>query len=143
MPSDELKAPTTLHPTPTPSPESVTEPVAPTGPARWYGGSIWATDSLVALSVVPGMLVSLTAQRAGIGMMGVSLAGYLLAPAFVHAAHGNLGRGFLSVAMRAALPLLFGAIGGLAGCSPWNWVCSADGAAAGALVGYASAIGST
>ena len=81
---------------------------ATTEPRRWYGGQIIAAD-LGTLTCVALM------------QNGACLIPYLFAGAAIHGFHGRAGRAWLSVGLRASVPIVGGLVGGLiGGCVPFQ-----------------------
>lgn len=87
-------------------------PVAPdpatTQPSWWYGGRIIAADL--------GTLACVAATQ-----NAVCIVPYFFAGAAIHAFHGRPGRAWLSVGLRAYVPIVGGVVGGLiGGCVPFQ-----------------------
>jgi hypothetical protein len=113
--------PPVVVPAPTPS----TTPTTATPPPRaappvvkkeefhtekvWYG---WQT--LTADGISFAMIFAGTAAKSG-ALVGLGVGSFLLATPIVHMAHGNVGPGFGSVAMRLLVPIIGAGIGGLVG----------------------------
>ncbi len=77
----------------------------------------------------------------GIPVATLGLATYALGPPIVHFARGSVARGFGSLGLRVATPILFGVIGAsLEDCSGAEFFCGASGAAVGVLLGVGGAI---
>lgn len=106
----------TDSPSPPPAPErgdapasrvSASESGAASAPTEsyWYG---WQTLTVDGASLTTALLGSGT-QTAALGYL--SLGGLLLGSPIVHFAHGRVGAGFGSLALRGGLPILGGIIG--------------------------------
>lgn len=116
---------------PAPTPQPVYEKV-------WYGH-----QTLIADGVFFGTLMGGVAARSG-GVTTAGYLGFLLATPILHMAHGNVGPGFGSIAVRFFLPLLtLGAgaiagviVGGTSGSGSFDrFLDGANGAVHGAVVG--------
>ncbi|MEZ4402954.1 MAG: hypothetical protein R3B06_23230 [Kofleriaceae bacterium] len=73
----------------------------------WYGWQTLGVDAVADVTMVGGLVEG----RHGVAVATVGLAVYALGPPLVHAAHGNWGRGGVSVAMRVGGPLVGGLVG--------------------------------
>ncbi|HKY40907.1 MAG TPA: hypothetical protein VJN18_33460 [Polyangiaceae bacterium] len=117
-----------------PAPQAL-EGERPEPKRRWYGGQTLAADGISL-----GVLV-LGAANENFAYVGVG--GLFLAAPIVHFGHGNVGRGFLSLGMRVALPIGGAALGSASeGCGGGGEqdFCGLAGAAIGLLVGGVAAI---
>jgi hypothetical protein len=78
--------------------------------------------------------------RASDALATTALLGYGFGAGIVHFVHGNTGRGFASFGVRLGMPLAGAIVGaGLdSGCN--SYLCEADGAAIGLLLGMGGAI---
>ena len=79
-------------------------------PGRWYG---WQTLTVDGGSLaLGGTLLGLGAESSTVRAVGGSLlaGGYVLGAPTVHWAHGRIGRGFISLGLRASVPLATGLI---------------------------------
>lgn len=86
---------------------------SPTPPSDSYGWQIGLVD---ATSIVL-VLSAASSDSESTGMLGIG--GYLLGGPIVHARHGNLGRGFGSLALRVGLPVLVAKLAtGMDDCDP-------------------------
>jgi hypothetical protein len=107
----------------------------------WYGWQILAVDGGgQTLAVLLG--VTLGNQDGGAIGLGTGLATYALGGPIVHFAHGNVGKGFGSLALRVGLPpasAFTGAAIERSNCSS-EMFCGLTGAALGLVVGTVSAI---
>jgi hypothetical protein len=97
---------------------------SPTAPApaeprerRFYG---W---QLIPVDLVSVALMTVVSGDAG----KVGAATYLTTGLVFHTVHGNAGNGFMSVVFRGGLPLLGGAVGGVAGALSPSPSCSGGG----------------
>lgn len=111
----------------------------PKPPSVWYG---WQT--LIADGASIGTLVVAAAaddhSSSGDDLAGLALLGYVVAPGIIHFVHRNPGRGFASMGIRIGMPLAGGILGAsiASGCD--GFLCEADGAAVGLLLGMGGAI---
>jgi hypothetical protein len=106
----------------------------------WYGWQTLIADGTAALLGAVAVPFAGEFEQVA-GAVGVAAVGtYVLAAPVVHFVHGNVGRGFGSLALRATLPVVFGFVGGKAeSCSEGQWFCGLAGAAVGATIGVVSA----
>jgi hypothetical protein len=110
---------------------------------RWYGWQSLSADGAALLLLVAAGASSDQKSHIsdvfGYGALGL----YLVGGPVTHLAHGNPGRGLGSLAFRAGLPVVFGAVGStLEDCSGENDydLCGLPGAILGGVVGIATAI---
>lgn len=107
------------------------------GAERWYGWQIAAIDA-------PLLAAAITSTDGGGEAAIVAGAGLLISGPILHGVHGNSGAAFGSVAARVLAPLLGAAVGASTGHGehePGTGHTTLEGAAYGALAGYAVALG--
>ena len=107
------------------------------GAERWYGWQIAAIDA-------PLVLVAALSTDGGGEAAIVAGAGLLVSGPIVHGVHGSGGAAFGSAAARVLAPLFGAAVGASTGHGehePGNGHTTLEGAAYGALAGYAVALG--
>jgi hypothetical protein len=142
-PSDAARLPPPVPPSVGDAPLSPTDsktpaPEEPSG--LWYGWQTLATDGGVLLLMVVVGSTELS-NGGGAAPWVVGLTAYALGGPIVHLAHGNPGRGALSLAMRLGMPLLFGYLGVQAeGCRSGSEFCGLGGALIGGSLGIITAI---
>jgi len=110
---------------------------------RWYGWQLLSGDGTALLLLIAAGASS--DQKSHISdVLGYSALGaYLVGGPVIHVAHRNPGRALGSLALRAGLPILFGALGStLENCSGDNDydLCGLPGAIFGGGLGIATAI---
>lgn len=114
---------------------------APTTETSWYGWQTLIADG-AALTLAGATLAASRTDLVSTGLGLTSLGAYALGAPIVHFAHGNAGRGFASLGIRTAAPIVSGVATGLlgvvlecaAGCGG-EW-----GGAAGMLIGGAAGV---
>ena len=101
----------------------------------WYGWQTLAADgtSLLVLPTVAGVT-----QSAELGV--VALAGYFLAPPFIHGAHGRWGIFAASLGLRVGMPFVGGLLGSAADADCSGELCIPVGAAFGVVLGALGAV---
>jgi len=100
----------------------------------WYGWQTLIADgtSLIALPIAAGVT-----QSGALG--GVALGGYLLAPPFIHGAHGRWGIFAASLGLRVGMPVVFGLLGAAVDDCKGE-LCIPVGAAFGVVLGALGAV---
>ena len=116
------------------------EPAAPrTQPheeeTSWYGWQTLAADgtSLLVLPIAAGV-----SQSPGLGL--VAVAGYFLAPPFIHGAHGRWGMFGASLGLRVVAPVIGGLLGAALDGDCRGDICIPVGAALGVAAGALGAV---
>jgi hypothetical protein len=86
-------------------------------PRRYYGWQTFTVVSISASFFATGIaIISDEESPVGTGLMIAGISGYALGPPIVHWAHGNIGKGFASLAMHGAIPASTTLVGFAAGC---------------------------
>lgn len=115
--------------------------VAPAPSRIWYGWQNLLVDGAGQTSAI-ALGVIMAGRDGGASAMGTGLATYVLGGPIVHFAHGNVGKGFGSLALRAGLPAsgaLAGAVIELRSCGGESF-CGLSGGFFGLAVGTVGAI---
>ncbi len=105
---------------------------------EWYGWQILIADGASIASGV-GIAVASNGSGRGTGLgVGVAVTGYVLAPALVHWANGQVGPGFGSMSLRVGAPVVLGAWGLMTGVIvsddlDTQWILGGIGVAAGVI----------
>ena len=104
---------------------------------HWYG---WQTLTVDGASFSLLLLAGSQGGNSSDELATGALLGYGFGAGIVHFVHGNTGRGFASFGVRLGMPLAGAIVGaGLdSGCN--SYLCEADGAAIGLLLGMGGAI---
>lgn len=106
----------------------------------WYGWQTLIADGTAALLGLVAVPLGPEYQPVAVTLGITAASTYLFAAPIVHFVHGNVGRGFGSLALRAALPIGFGVIGAKAeSCVEGQWFCGLAGAVVGGAIGVVSA----
>lgn len=116
--------------------ETASEPAPRRG---WYGWQTLIVDGASLSALVLGAGLSNGDGDAG-GLVALGLLGYEFGPGIVHFVHRNPGRGFASMGLRLGMPLAGAFFGASAASNCDGFLCEAEGAAAGLLLGMAGAI---
>jgi hypothetical protein len=131
------------EPTPALDDDDDDDDVPALAPRRvWYGWQTLVVDA-AGLSglVLSAALSDSGASDSDVGALATfGLLSYELGPGIVHFVHRNPGRGFASFGMRLGLPLAGAFVGASVSSNCDGFLCEADGAAAGLLLGMAGAI---
>ena len=100
----------------------------------WYGWQTLTADgtSLLVLPIAAGV-----SQSPALGV--VALAGYFLAPPFIHGGHGRWGMFGASLGLRVVMPVVGGLLGSV-GQDCGNDICIPVGAAIGVAIGALGAV---
>lgn len=110
---------------------------------RWYGWQSLSTDGAALLLLIASGASSDQRNSLSEVFGAGAFWAYLLGGPVSHFAHDNIGRGIGSLALRAGLPVAFGAVGfGIEDCSGDNDydLCGIVGSIVGGVVGIAAAI---
>jgi hypothetical protein len=108
---------------------------------RWYG---WQT--LIVDGCAVGLLLTAAAIEGSGGngdtdvLVATALLGYEFAPGIIHFTHRNTGRGFASFGLRLGMPLAGAFLGAATSSGCDEFLCEAQGAAIGTLLGVAGAM---
>jgi hypothetical protein len=98
---------------------AVRPPVKPA--RRWYGGEVLGSDAVALSLLLIGIGAASSANGSNDGLAaGLSVTSgfvYVLGGPIVHWAHGHVGAGFGSLALRVGLPFAGGLLGGLLGAA--------------------------
>jgi len=131
------------EPTPALDDDDDDDDVPALAPRRvWYGWQTLVVDA-AGLSglVLSAALSDSGASDSDVGALATfGLLSYELGPGIVHFVHRNPGRGFASFGMRLGLPLAGAFVGASVSSNCDGFLCEADGAAAGLLLGMGGAI---
>jgi hypothetical protein len=120
---------------------------AEAAPRRWYGWQTLSTDAAAGALAYTYYLSNnvWTGGSGGPGWFVMSGATYLLGGPVVHVAHGKIGTGVGSLALRVGAPLVLGGVGYAVAGGPGQggdngWVAGLVGAIAGGMVGIVVAV---
>jgi hypothetical protein len=98
-------------------PAPAAAPATPEKATTWYGYQTLATDGVALALLIPAAGGGAGTSGFGVG----SLAMYGLGAPIVHFAHGQIGKGFLDLGLRAAIPIATTGIGlGIGSAIPAN-----------------------
>ncbi|HEY8087847.1 MAG TPA: hypothetical protein VIF09_08380 [Polyangiaceae bacterium] len=90
-----------------------TPPDPPKAATSWYGYQTLSTDGIALALLVPAAFSKSSPTAQGFGVGSVTM--YGVGAPLVHMSHGNIGRGFADLAIRAGVPVVFGFIGAAIG----------------------------
>lgn len=110
---------------------------------KWYGWQTLTTDGASLAVLLIGAAGANVGGSRGDGSSNLAAAGvlgYVFAPGIVHFTHRNPGRGFASFGMRIGFPIAGAMLGAAMGSGCNEYLCEAQGAAIGALLGVGGAI---
>jgi hypothetical protein len=107
--------------------------------SRWYGSQTLATDGISLVLSFAAIAANDSQASSALGI--ASLGTFVLGGPLVHFAHGQVGKGFGSLALRTALPLAAGFAGGqLASADCGAEFCGIGGVLLGGLTGVVAAV---
>jgi hypothetical protein len=98
-------------------------------PTRWYGFETLAVDGAALAMSIPAIAANNAGMQTGF-LIATTLA-YGLGGPIVHFTHGQLGKGFLDLGMRLALPFATGLLGFALGASSYQAPSCSPGASCG------------
>jgi hypothetical protein len=110
--------------------------------SHWYGWQTLTADGTAVALLLTGVGASAANEQSDSSTVFlVGAAGAYAAPPVIHFAHGNIGRGVLSLGLRAGLPLGGAFVGANSrDCSDGSETCELGGVALGLFAGWAGAV---
>ncbi len=107
---------------------------------EWYGWQTLIADAPSVTAFIAGVSMLDDGNPSGSTLAWAGALSYELAPAIIHFAHGNPGRGFGSLGMRFGMPLAGAIIGATVASNCNTNLCEVGGLGVGVMLGMGGAI---